>query len=84
MRRIPFCDERRSEFEHYAFYVYRDGDVCGVVDSGAAVILPPVEMDVDASGVPAVRISASGDLVFLKNGRPHRLDLTELVSNTAK
>ena len=55
-----------------------------MVDSGAAVILPPVEMDVDASGVPAVRISASGDLVFLKNGRPHRLDLTELVSNTAK
>jgi len=84
MRRLHFGDPGRSEFEHYSLYVYRDADAYGVVDSGAKVILQPVELDVDADGVPAIGISDDGDLEFIRNGRTHRFDITELVSNTTE
>lgn len=68
----------RAEWDHYALYAFRDGDRWGVVDSGACVLLEPVEADDMALDM------SEGAVECIRAGRTRRYDLTELISNATR
>ena len=77
MERLPLGSAARAEWEHYALYLFRTAEGCGVVDSGACVLLEP-------SATDGITISSEGFLESTRAGRTHKYDLTELIAKAAK
>lgn len=83
--RLDIGSRLRRELDHYALYVFREEGEYGIVDSAGMVVLEPVKVDPDrAKGPEDVRMSISdqGFIEYYRDGRLHRLDLTEVLSRT--
>lgn len=83
--RLDIGSRLRREWDHYALYVFREGGEYGIVDSAGMVVLEPVKVDLDRTKGPEdVKMSVSdhGYIEYFRDGRLHRLDLTEVLSRT--
>lgn len=79
--RLHFGNEACSLWDHYAFYIFTDGEGrWGVVDSAAKVLLEPLGVDLDAStGLGKICFNAEARLEYTIDGRKESYNIIELI-----
>ncbi|MBS7246035.1 MAG: WG repeat-containing protein [Bacteroidales bacterium] len=80
--RIMLGNAASAEWDHYAFYLYSDGEGrWGVVDSAADVLLEPLGVDVDArTGLGKVCFGADGHLECTVDGKVEKYETIKLLT----